>query len=117
LRRAFRLRPLPIFQDACAQPFLDEPQNPAVRNPVLDKLQQPSVVHGIKETANVRVQHPIHLPSRDGHRQCVQRLVLAASWPKAVREADKVHLVDCVQYRDDGALDYLVLERRNTERS
>ena len=41
--------PLSLLQHAGAQPFLDEPHDAPVRDPVLEKPHQPSVVEGIEE--------------------------------------------------------------------
>jgi hypothetical protein len=116
LRCTLTCRPLPFFQDSRRQPLLDEAQNPRVRDPVLYELHQPFVVYGVEEPANVCVQHPVHPLPHDGYGQCVQRLMLAAPWPKPIRETAKVHLVNGVQHLDHGTLDNLVLERRNAER-
>src|SRR6266851_1798992 len=59
LRRPFfHPPPLALLQHARVQPFLDEPHDAPVRNPVLDKLHQPAVVDGIKEPTDVQVEHP-----------------------------------------------------------
>ena len=55
------LRPVPVLDDSCAQPFLDEPQDPLVRNPMLEKLRQPGLIELGEEVADVRVEHPVHL--------------------------------------------------------
>jgi hypothetical protein len=44
-------------------------------------------------------------------------LVLAASGPESVGKSEKILLVDRVQHLDDRALDDLVLQRRDPERS
>src|SRR5450759_166588 len=43
--------------------------------------------------------------------------MLTASWTKTIRDADKVALIDGIEYRDDGVLDDFVLQRRDAERS
>ena len=49
LRRAFlHLGPLPILQHACVQPLFDVTNDALIRNPMLDKFQQPFVVYGIE---------------------------------------------------------------------
>src|SRR5207245_4963185 len=75
------------------QPFLDEAHDAPVRNPVLDKLHQPSVVDGIKEPTDVQVEHPVHLSGQQSGVERIQRVVRAASWPEAIREAEEVGLV------------------------
>ena len=45
LRRSrLGLRPFPVLDDSRGQPFLDQPQNPSVRDPVLEELHQPRLV-------------------------------------------------------------------------
>src|ERR1019366_5030457 len=46
----------------------------------------------------------------------VQRIVLAASWPEPVREAEKVGFVDSVQHLNRRALDQLVFQRGHPQR-
>jgi hypothetical protein len=49
LRRAFRHScSLPLFQHTGVQPFLDEPYDAPVRDAVLEKSDEPSVVDGVK---------------------------------------------------------------------
>ena len=47
----------------------------------------------------------------------IQRVMLAAPRPEPVREPEKVRLVDGVQHLDRRALDDLVFQRGNAERS
>ena len=60
--------------------------NAAVGNPVLDKFHHPSVVDGPEEVTDVCVKHPVHTLPHNADPQRVQRVVLAASGPKSVRE-------------------------------
>ena len=42
LRRTLRrLRPCPVLDDSRGQPLIDQPQDPLVRDPVLEELPQP----------------------------------------------------------------------------
>ena len=84
---------------------------------MLDELHQPFVVQGIEEPTDVCVEHPVHLSLRDAHPERVQRIMLAASWAEAVREAEEVLLVDVIQDRHHGLLDDLVFERRDAQRT
>src|ERR1700677_2992453 len=79
-------RPATRFHYPCAQPFSNEAQNPFVRYPVLDELQQPLMVEGVEETSNVRIEHKAHPLAHDGRPECIQRIVLSSSGPKPVRE-------------------------------
>jgi len=78
---------------------------------VLDELHQPSVVEGVEETTDVGIEHPVHLLRHQPRRERVQRVVLAASRPEPVREAEEVDFADGAQHLDDGALDDFVLQR------
>lgn len=54
LRRSFfRSRSLPLLQHACVQPLLDETHYALVRDAVLDKLHEPSVVDGVEKRTDV----------------------------------------------------------------
>ena len=53
-----------------------------------------------EEVADVRVEHPVHLPLADPDRQRVERVVWAAPWSEPVGEAEEVLLVDGVQHLD-----------------
>ena len=93
----FAPRSLPILQHAGVQPFLDQPHDAPVRDPMLDELHQPFVVESIEETADVHIEHPVHLPRQDPDRERIQRMMRAAPWPEPVRESEKVRFVDGVQ--------------------
>src|SRR6516162_5079331 len=108
---------LPVLQHAGVQPFLDEPHHAPVRNPVLEELHQPAVVDGIKEPTDVQVEHPVHLPRQHSGVKRIQRVVLTASGPEAVREAEEVGFVDGIEHLDRSALNDFVFQRGHTERS
>ena len=84
---------------------------------MLDELDQPSPLDGIEKGADICVKHPVHLPPFEPHRQCVQRVMRAASWPEPVGETKEVDLVDGVEHRDGGELHDLVLQRWYAKRS
>src|SRR5215471_423191 len=117
LRRPF-LHPqvFPILQHAGVQPFLGEPHDAPVRNPVLDELDEPFVGNPIEEALNVQVEHPVHLPRQQSGVERVQSTMWTAPWPEAVREAEKVGFIDGVHHPDRRALDDLVFQRRHAER-
>jgi hypothetical protein len=74
-----------------------------VPHPVLDELDQPSVLDGTEEVTDVCVEHPAHLLPQDADRERIQRLMLAAPTSNPVGETEEVRLVDGVQHLDDGA--------------
>ena len=43
-------RPRPVLDDPCVHPFSDEPQDPLVRNAVLEELLQPAVIKLVKKS-------------------------------------------------------------------
>src|SRR3990170_1656016 len=117
LGRAFlTLRPRPVLQHAGIAPFLDQPHDAPVRNPMLDELHQPPVVNGIEEPPDVGIEHPVHLPRQQSRIERIQRTVRAAPRPKPVGEAEEVRLVDGVQHLRRRALDDLVFQRGDAQR-
>src|SRR6202022_2626067 len=62
LRRPFlHAYSFPILQHAASQPFLDEPHDAPVCDPVLDELHKPFVRKSIEKPANVQIGHPVNL--------------------------------------------------------
>jgi hypothetical protein len=88
-----------------------------IGNPMLEKPQHPIVFHVIEEPADIGIQHPVHLPPLDPDHQRIQRLMLASPRPGPIRETQKVHLINLVENGHHGVLNYLVLQRRNAQRS
>ena len=111
------LRPFPVLDDPCAQPFTDEPQDPFVRDPVLKKLHQPAMVQAGEELADIRVEHPVHVLPLDPDRERIQRVMRATSRPEPVGETPEIHLIDGVEHLDDGPLNNLVFQRGDAERA
>src|SRR6266481_4408110 len=116
-RSFLHLQVLPILQHAGVQPFLDEPHDAPVRNPVLDELHQPFVRNPVEKAFDVQIKHPVHFSRQQSRVQRVQRLMLASPWPEPVRKSKKVRFVNGIQHLDRRALDDLVFQRRNSERS
>jgi len=67
----------------------------------------------IQKPSDVGVKNVVHLLPQKRIRQRVQRLMLAASGPKTIREAEKVFLIDLIEDGDHGLLDNLILQRRD----
>src|SRR6266849_4530716 len=107
----------PILQHAGPQPFLDEPHDAPVCNPVFDELHQPFVGNPIKKAFDVQVEHPVHFSRQQSRVQRIQRLMLASPWSEPVRESEKIRFIDGIQHLDRRALDEFVFQRRNSERS
>src|SRR5260370_33959886 len=98
-RSFFTARPLPFFQHARVHSLADEPHDALVSYSVLDELNQPLMVQTIEERADVAVQHPLNLSPQQRGVQGVQRIVWTLAWPVAIRETEKVSLVDSIQHR------------------
>src|SRR5882762_1490361 len=116
-RPLFHSYSLPILQHAGIQPFLDEPHDAPVCNPVFDELHKPFVGKPIEKAFDVQIEHPVHFPRQQSRVQCVQRLMLAAARSEPVRKSKKVRFVDGVQHLDRRALDDFVFQCRDSERS
>src|SRR5271157_1857995 len=107
---------LPVLEHAGAEPLLDQPHDALIRDPVLEELHDPLVLHRIEKAPNVRVEHPVHLPRPDADGKRIECLVRTALGPEPEREAEKVRLVNGVQHLGGGPLDELVLQHRHAER-
>src|SRR6267154_2130143 len=53
-------RPRAVFDHSRAQPFLDEPQDPLIRDAMLDEPPHPPVVDGVVEATDVSIEYPVH---------------------------------------------------------
>jgi hypothetical protein len=102
--------PLTVFDHTRFEPLADQANDPLIGNPVFDKPEHPPVIDFIEERANVRIDDPVHRPALDSHRESIQRIVLSAPRPEAVRETEKVLFENRAQYRDDSLLHDLVLD-------
>src|SRR5882762_9804867 len=107
----------PILQHAGIQPFLDPPHDAPICDPVLAELHQPFVGKPIEKSFDVQIEHPVHLSREQSRIERVQRLMLASPRPEPIRESKKIRFVDSVQHFDRRALDDVVFQRRNSERS
>ncbi len=84
---------------------------------MLDELYRPLVIQVLEEAHNVGIEYPVHFLSLDAHRQSVERLMRAATGTEPVREAHEVDLVNLIEDRHHGLLDYLVLYSRDAQRT
>jgi len=76
LRNAFlERRPEPILNDPCGQPLLDQPQDPPIRDPVLQEPLQPLMVEAGEVLAEISVEHPVHLLAHDPGGERIQRVM------------------------------------------
>jgi len=102
-----RLRPRSFFRDPCPQPLTDQPEDPAVRHPVLEKLEHPCD-RGCRKIRACHNPAPRSPSSESAHPQRVQGIVAAARGPKTLREPLKVLFIDTLEDSDQGRLDDLV---------
>src|SRR5215831_5328596 len=70
----------------------------------------------IEKAPNVAVQNPVHPLPHNRDVQRIQRWMLAAPWPEAIRETQKILLVNLIEDCDHGLLDNFVLQRRDPQR-
>jgi site-specific DNA recombinase len=68
-------RPRPVLDDPRGQPFVDQPQDPLVRDPVLKEPHKPLMVKAGEELAEIRVEHPVHAPLENPERERIQRIM------------------------------------------
>jgi len=95
---------------------LDEPHDAPIPDPVFHESDQLRLVQRPEEVPKISVQNPVQRLLFERLIQGRQRLMCAASWPCAVREAGKLGLVHGVEDRYGRSLDDLVLDRRDTNR-
>src|SRR5258705_978505 len=99
------------------EPFLDQAQDAAVGDAGLDELDYPRFVGIFEEALDVGIKYVVHLPFHERIRQRIQRLMLAASRTKTIREAEEVLLIDVVEDGDHCVLDDLVFQCGDPERT
>ena len=69
-----RVRPLPFLHHPGLEPFLDQAQDAAVGDAVLNELDHPCFVEIIEEALDVGIKHIVHLPFHERIGQRIQRL-------------------------------------------
>jgi hypothetical protein len=67
-----------------------------IRDPMLEKLPQPTLIELGEKVADVRVEHPVHVFPYDPSGECIQRMMRVAPGSKTVGKTPEVHLVDGV---------------------
>jgi hypothetical protein len=83
---------------------------------MLQELDQPSLTEPVEETADIKIEHPVHISGRQGYRPRVQRPVLRTPRTEPGGEAKEVFLIDGIQYLDHRTLDDFVLQGRDAQR-
>src|ERR1700678_3510526 len=82
---------------------------------MLDELHHPLVTQVVEESANIRIEYPVHSLPLDAYVQRIQRLMRAASRTESIRKAPKVHLVDLVENGHHRLLDDLIFQRGDAQ--
>jgi site-specific DNA recombinase len=106
-----------VFKNSRPQPFLDQAEDALVADAMFKEADEPFLAHAVEELRNIGIDNEVHFRAVDGRRQSVECVMRSPSWPEAVAEAEEVFLVNGVQYADPGALDDLVLQRRDRQRT
>jgi site-specific DNA recombinase len=109
--------PFSVFQNTRLEPLAHEADDAFVTDPVLQETDQPFLAERIEEAPDIGVQNPVHRGIAYPCCQSIQRIVLTALRPKAVRESEEVLLVNRVQHFDHRTLDDLILQRGNAQRA
>src|SRR6202048_4723991 len=105
--------PVPIFENARLEPFLDQADHAPVADPVLHELDDPFLAHRVEERADVGVQYVVHLLALDPDNKRIHRIMRAAPGSESVREPEEVFLVDRVEHRSCRPLDDLAFQGRH----
>jgi hypothetical protein len=71
----------------------------------------------IQELGPIRIEDPLNIGAGAPERQGIKRLMLPATRPKAIAEAEELSLVNLLQYGNHGTLDDFVFQRRHAEGS
>src|SRR5208283_1590961 len=107
----------PVFENAGPQPFLDEPEDALVADPVFEEADDPLLGNFREERPDIGVEYEIHLLAADADEQRVQRIVLAAPRSESVREPEESFLVVRAKHLSRRPLDDLVFQRGDRERA
>src|SRR2546422_2950636 len=65
----------PLLQHAGLEPFLDQSHDAPVRDAVLEKLHQPSVIERVEEATDVGIEHPVHPSLVDSGGQGIESVM------------------------------------------
>src|SRR4030095_13477177 len=106
-----------LLQHPSLEPLLKQPHDAPIRHAVLSKFHQPLVVQAVKETANVVVKNPVHLPLHDPNAERVQRLVRTSPGSKPVGKSRKFLFVNATHHCSRGALDNFIFQHQHSERT
>src|SRR5271154_3707359 len=111
------LRPFTVFDYPCIKPFPDQSQDSRVGDPPSDHFHQVFFVDVVEKALQVQIENPVHFLPPNRYIQRVERPMLAASRTKLVRKSPKVFLINLIEDRYHSALDNLVFQRRDSQRT
>jgi len=78
-----------------------------------EELQQPLVTDVVEEALDIGIEHPVHALLLQPRIERIERLMRVTSWPKPIRKAPEVRLIDFIEHGHHGLLNNLVLQRRD----
>src|SRR5208283_4317701 len=116
-RPLFLYRHDPVFENAGPQPFLNEPEDARVADPMIQEADDPGLGNFREKRPDIGVEYVVHLLAADPDDERVQRIVLAAFWSESIGEPEEILLVDRAQHPSHGSLDDFVFEGRHRERA
>lgn len=67
---------LALLIRADLEPFVDQPDQPFIRDPVLEEPYRPVVLHTTEEFSDIGIHHPVHFLTAQGPRGGVKRIML-----------------------------------------
>ena len=105
----------PVFQVACFEHTLDKLEKAWVVYPLLQELNQPFVVHGVEETAYVKLTEPLY--TSPDLLYLLEGRMARPFRSESMRILREYRLIDTFQKDSGGFLHQLVITRRNTERT
>ncbi len=108
----FRFFSAAFDHDTSLEPFLDQADHSLILNSMFDKFDQPFVVEIVEKAPDVSIQDPVHSSRKTTDIQGIETVVLPFTRPVAIREPEKVCLIDRVQNFNRTSLDDLVFQNR-----
>src|SRR5215831_18137170 len=114
---AFLYRYHPVFEDAGSQPFLDEPDDAPIADPMLQEADHPFLGNFREKRPDIGVEYEVYFLGADPDDERIQRIVLAASRSEPVRKTEEFFLVNRTEHCCHGPLDDLVFKGCDRERA
>src|SRR2546428_12721649 len=106
-----------FFHNPGVQPRPNQPLNPSIFHPPAQHLASPGLANTVEVSTDICIHNPANTLVHAPLAEFVQRIMRAATLPKAIGAVVKVLLVDRFQQHRHRSLDNLVLERRLADRA